>query len=133
MRVASQNHQRQTLASYLRTVQGNRSIRKFARDLGLSSHSELQRLLDGQPPSIETLALLAEHTGLEMSAIAEMAGIPVKGSANRRDRADRIAAMVAARPRLHALVEFLPELTDDEVDTLLSAAEVMRAGRRKAQ
>jgi transcriptional regulator with XRE-family HTH domain len=125
----SHNSAPETLAAFLRRWRGQRGISEMARQAGFSVHSIWSKLEAGQPPSLETLILLAHHTGRDIEELAAMAGMPVRRSASDRDRSDRVDRMIAAVPKSAVLVDLLSELTPSEVDTLLTVAEGMIRGR----
>ena len=127
--VMSHSSTPETLAAFLRRWRGQRGVSEAARQAGLSVHSIWSKLEAGQPPSLETLILLSQHTGRDIEELAAMAGMPVRRSASDRDRSDRVDRMIAAVPKSAALVDLLSELTPSEVDTLLTVAEGMIRGR----
>ena len=127
--VMSHSSTPETLAAFLRRWRGQRGVSEAARQAGLSVHSIWSKLESGQPPSLETLILLSQHTGRDIEELAAMAGMPVRRSASDRDRSDRVDRMIAAVPKSAALVDLLSELTPSEVDTLLTVAEGLIRGR----
>ena len=83
--------------------------------------------------SLETLMALADRTGRPIEELAAKAGQPVTLSASSADRARRAAALAERVPRAGALLDLLPDLTDRELDTLLSVGESLvrqRQGQR---
>lgn len=73
--------------------------------------------------SMDTLLLLVPLLGRTLDELAAMDEQSIRPSRSQEDRDRRVAAMTERNPRSGVLVDLLPELTDREVDTLLSVAE----------
>lgn len=73
--------------------------------------------------SAATLYGIERATGMAYDDLARLAGHAVKPSADTNERARRVAAMADAMPRMRALVDLLPRLKPEQVDTLVSLAE----------
>jgi transcriptional regulator with XRE-family HTH domain len=73
--------------------------------------------------SMDTLMALVPLLGRTLDELAAMDEQPIRLSHSQDDRNRRIAAMTERNSRSGALVDLLPELTDREIDTLLSVGE----------
>jgi transcriptional regulator with XRE-family HTH domain len=80
--------------------------------------------------SLETLMALSDKTGRPVNELAAKAGQPVTVSRSNAERAQRAAALAEKVPRAGVLLDLLPELTDPEIDTLLSVGESLIRRRR---
>lgn len=128
MRMASKTHGSSAFATYLKTIRGKRTLEEMAEQSGMT-YSGWSKLERGQRiPSLTTLFRLHRLTGKSILELAEMSGVPLEASANRQDRADRIAAMEQAIPEMSALVSLLPRLRADQIDMLLTIASKMIEG-----
>jgi transcriptional regulator with XRE-family HTH domain len=137
MRMASQGHQRGkpaesgNLASLLRSVRGDRTVREVAKAAGIPASVWSKTENDQQLPSLTTLIRLSNYTKLSLTELSEKAGVPLEASANRRARAARIAAMEKEVPETGILVSILPEMTAEEIGALLTLASRLIAERRQ--
>jgi transcriptional regulator with XRE-family HTH domain len=92
-----------------------------AIDVSKSTWSKLER---GQRfVSLETLMALAEKTGRTVEELAAKLGQVVTHSRSNEERGARSAALAEKIPRVAQLLDLLPEMTDREIDTLLSLGE----------
>lgn len=73
--------------------------------------------------SLETLMALAEATARPVDELAAKVGQSVTLSHSGAERAQRAARLAEKVPRAAALLDLLPQLTDREIDTLLSVGE----------
>lgn len=73
--------------------------------------------------SLETLIALSERTTKTVDELTAMLGERVIPSKTNEERARRAAALAEKVPAAAALLGLLPELTPQEVDTLLSVGE----------
>lgn len=73
--------------------------------------------------SIDTLMALVPLLGRTLDELAAMDEQPIRLSPTQDVRNRRIDAMTNRNPRSGVLVDLLPELTEREVDTMLSVAE----------
>lgn len=81
-------------------------------------------------PEAETLLLLERETKVPFAELAKMADYEVRQSVSAEHRAQRVAAIAEASPPMAALIDLLPGLKPDQVDTLVTLAEDMH--RRNA-
>jgi transcriptional regulator with XRE-family HTH domain len=93
-----------------------------------STWSKLER--GESQPSIETLIALSGVLGRTVEDLAEAANLPIRRSHSTEERNRRIAAMTEKIPQSVALIDLLPELTEGEIDTLLSVAESLKRQRK---
>lgn len=92
-----------------------------------STWSQLER--GTRDASLETLLLLAHHTGAAIDDLARMQNQAVRASRSNEERSRRVAALADAIPAVAGLLALLPDLSAVELDTLLSVAEGF--GRRR--
>lgn len=123
------------LGRFMRRWRGKEglTIQEAAERIGVvkSTWSMLERGV--RQPETETLLALERATGTPMDELARMAGFSVRSSATAAERARRVAALAEGDPRLAILVDLLPELSPEQVDTLVSLVETMRDRNRQAQ
>lgn len=65
--------------------------------------------------------------GVTMDELARMAGIIVRVSQTVAERSRRVAALAEGDPRMGVLIDLLPELSPEQIDTLVSLVETMKA------
>lgn len=80
--------------------------------------------------ALETLFAISKLTGRTMDDLAIKLGYSIRRSRSSEDRAHRVAALVEVEPKAAALVDLLPDLTPDQIDTMLTMGESLR---RKGQ
>lgn len=110
----------------------NLTVEAAAQEIGVvkSTWSQLERGI--RTPETETLLLMERRMGVTMDELARMAGIIVRVSQTVAERSRRVAALAEADPRMEALIGLLPELSPEQVDTLVSLAETMQAKNQTA-
>jgi transcriptional regulator with XRE-family HTH domain len=107
------------------------TVEAAAGEIGVSK-STWSKLERGQRfVSLETLMALSSKTGRPVDELAAKAGQPVTYSRSSAERARRAAALAEKVPRAGALLDLLPELTDRELDTLLSVGESLVRQRQE--
>lgn len=79
-----------------------------------------------QRPEAETLLLLERVTKMSFEELARMSGFQPRRSESREHRAQRVAAFAESMPSAGVLVDLLPNLSADQIDTLVTIAEDMR-------
>lgn len=80
--------------------------------------------------SLETLFAISILTGRTLDDLAVKLGWSIRRSHSSTERAHRIAALVEVEPQAAALVDLLPDLSPDQIDTMLTMGESLR---RKGQ
>lgn len=107
------------------------TVDRAAQEIGVvkSTWSQLERGL--RTPETETLLLMERKMGVPMDELARMAGIIVRVSQTVAERSRRVAALAEGDPRMGVLIDLLPELSPEQIDTLVSIVETMKA--QKAQ
>ena len=103
------------------------TIDRAAQEIGVvkSTWSQLERGL--RTPETETLLLMERKMGVTMDELARMAGIIVRVSQTVAERSRRVAALAEGDPRMGVLIDLLPELSPEQIDTLVSLVETMKA------
>lgn len=118
-----------------------RFMYEWRRDNGLTvqaaaeridvSKSTWSKLENGQRfVSLETLIALSQETGRAVDDLVAMLDQPITLSRSSVERGARAAALAEKVPRAGVLLDLLPELTDREVDTLLSVGESLVRQRK---
>ena len=107
------------------------TVEAAAGEIGVSK-STWSKLERGQRfVSLETLMALADKTGRPVDELAAKLGQTVTFSRSNAERAQRATALAEKVPRAGALLDLLPELTDREIDTLLSVGESLVRQRQE--
>lgn len=99
------------------------TVEQAAEEIGVSKStwSNLERAT--RAASMETLIALSERTGRSVDSLAAMTGQEVRPSRTDEERARRAVVLSQKVPKARLLLDLLPELTDREIDTLLSVGE----------
>jgi transcriptional regulator with XRE-family HTH domain len=76
--------------------------------------------------ALETLFAISNLTGRTMEDLVIRLGWIIRRSRSSEDRAQRMAALVEVEPKAAALLDLLPDLTPDQIDTMLTVGESLR-------
>lgn len=84
-----------------------------------------------QRVALETLFAISNLTGRTLDDLAVKLGWSIRRSRSNEDRAQRMIALVEVEPKAAALLDLLPDLLPDQIDTMLTVGESLRHKGRK--
>lgn len=109
------------------------TVQAAADEIGVSKSTWSNLEQAKRAASMETLIALSERTGRSVDSLAAMTGQEIRHSRTAQERARRTVVLTEKVPKAGLLLDLLPELTDREIDTLLSVGENLirqRGGQR---
>lgn len=107
-------------------------LRAAERETGVSK-TALKNILDNADvvPEMDTLVKLANAFGVPLWRIVEMCGFDLGLPTTPTDRAQRLAALVAAMPEYQPIVDQLLTLTPEDLEGVLLYLEAIRLRRQR--